>query len=99
VRNRGARARRARLISRPVESPWREDAGAAVGGFPGEGKALVPAGQIPCPTQLGSVMYLGPSSTRQGHSIGATEAVARLNSVLFVKADFVFVAEGYAIPP
>ena len=69
-----------------------EDAGAAVSGFAGEGELGAGAIEFGAPfDELGDV--LGTFFDEESDCFGAAKAVTGVESVLLVKADFVFVAE------
>ena len=70
-----------------------EDAGATVSGFTGESEFGAGAIKFGAPfDELGDV--LGAFFDEESDSVGAAEAVAGIDGVLLVEADFVFVAEG-----
>src|SRR5208283_269947 len=70
-----------------------EDAGTAVGGFTGEGELGAGAIEFGAPfDELGDVV--GAFFDEESDDVGAAEAVTGVEGVLFVEADFVFVAEG-----
>ena len=71
-----------------------QDAGAAVSGFTSEGKFGAGAIEFGAPLdKLSNV--LGAFFDEKSYRFGAAEAIAGVERVLFVEADFVFVAEGY----
>ena len=71
-----------------------EDAGAAVRGFAREGKFGAGAIEFGAPfDELSDV--LGAFFDEESYGFRAAEAVAGVERVLFVQADFVFVAERY----
>src|SRR5208283_2027438 len=69
-----------------------EDAGTAVGGFTGEGELGAGAIKFGAPfDDLSDV--LGAFFDEESDGVGAAQAVAGVEGVLFVEADFVYVAE------
>ena len=70
-----------------------QDAGAAMRGFAREGELGAGAIELGAPLdELGDV--LGTFFDEERDRFGTAEAIAGVESVLFVEADFVFVAEG-----
>jgi hypothetical protein len=70
-----------------------KDAGTAVSGFAGESELSAGAIKFCTPfEELGDVLRAFLDEER--NSVGATEAIAGVDGVLFAEADFVFVAEG-----
>src|SRR5882724_5022010 len=71
-----------------------QDAGAAVRGFTREGE--FGAGAIEFGTPFDKLRNVfGAFFDEKSHGFGAAEAIAGVERVLLVEADFVFVAEGY----